>query len=255
MNIFQDIAQCLKANFDKISLPELEQVKLMDRYDTKCFFHINKLPDLLKNLANHYRVLEIANLQCLQYDSLYFDTADFGFYYNHHNERSNRYKLRYRQYVESNKLTFFEVKFKSNKGRTIKKRVKCTGIASQIPQESLPLLGETNLSYAALVPVVRIQYKRITLVNNDFSERVTIDIQLSFEQENQAHQLPEIAIVEVKQDKVNRRSPIMQVLHNNHIHPGSLSKYCLGMLLCYPQLKNNNFKKTMLRVQKTKENN
>jgi len=102
---------------------------------------------------------------------------------------------------------------------------------------------------------VRIQYKRITLVNNDFSERVTIDIQLSFEQENQAHQLPEIAIVEVKQDKVNRRSPIMQVLHSNHIYPGSLSKYCLGILLCYPQLKNNNFKKTMLRVQKTKENN
>lgn len=246
------INQCLQTDFEKIALPELESVKLMDRHDTKCFFNIKQLPSILKGLTNYYRVLEINNLQCLQYDSLYFDTPQFDFYLHHHNKYSNRYKLRFRQYVESNKLTFFEVKFKSNKGRTLKTRARCADIIPTLPHESEALLHNTKLADLTLEPVLRIQYKRITLANKDLSERVTIDIMLSFEQNNQCHLLPEIAIIEVKQDKLNHRSPIIQVLHDNKIYAGSLSKYCLGMILCYPHLKANNFKKTMLRLEKTR---
>lgn len=248
--ILQEIAQCLRTDFEKVLLADLDSVTLMDRHDTKCFFHINQLPSVLKSLSTHYRVLEVANLHCLQYDSLYFDTPDFNLYRYHHNQRSSRYKIRYRQYVESNKLTFFEVKFKSNKGRTIKTRVRCADIVPALPNESLPLLQNTSVADTTLLPVLRIQYKRITLVSKDFTERVTIDMLLSFEHEDTCYQLPEIAIIEVKQDKINRRSPIMQVLHDHKIYTGSLSKYCLGMTFCYPHLKANNFKKTMLRIEK-----
>ena len=41
----------------------------------------------------------------------------------HQNKKLNRYKIRQREYLISD-ISFFEIKFKSNKGRTIKKRIK-----------------------------------------------------------------------------------------------------------------------------------
>lgn len=248
--IFQDIAQCLRNQFDKVSLAELGQVQLMDRCDTKCFFHVNQLSKLLSDLSPYYNVLEIADLHCLQYDSLYFDTPDFALYHHHHNHHSNRYKIRFRQYVESNRLTFFEVKQKSNKGRTLKKRVRCVDIIDQLPGEGTPLLQNTSIANFRLQPMLRIGYKRITLVNKDFTERATIDLHLTFDSNNIHTELPRIAIIEVKQDHIDRRSPMMQTLHQHKIYAGSISKYCVGMLFCYPQLKANNFKKTMLRIER-----
>ena len=50
-------------------------------------------------------------------------SADFDLYHRHHIGRSNRFKVRSRRYVESD-LCFFEVKYRNNKGRTIKNRIR-----------------------------------------------------------------------------------------------------------------------------------
>src|SRR5687767_7859268 len=109
--------------FAPISLDEMDGVKLMDRTDTKFLFKAEQLPAFLEQLATSYRVLEINDRRICRYETLYFDTADFQLYLCHQNGKLNRYKVRFRRYVESD-VSYFEVKLKNNKGRTIKTRVK-----------------------------------------------------------------------------------------------------------------------------------
>ena len=63
----------------KISLDELDKVKLLDRKDTKFVFNQNKLPSILEKIKPYYRILEIHNSQIFNYDNTYFDTHDFLF--------------------------------------------------------------------------------------------------------------------------------------------------------------------------------
>jgi hypothetical protein len=117
-----------------ISLEEMDGVKLMNRTDTKFTFSISVLPEIFQNLSQFYDVLEIYNKRIHEYKSLYFDTKKRKFYYDHHNQRVNRFKVRFREYVDSG-LTFLEVKRKNNKGKTIKKRLKVKDIVTSIKSE------------------------------------------------------------------------------------------------------------------------
>jgi hypothetical protein len=66
-----------------ISLNEMDSIKLMERVDTKYVFKIELLRELLQDLADKYRVLEISGNRLTTYESLYFDTDDFRLYKKH----------------------------------------------------------------------------------------------------------------------------------------------------------------------------
>ena len=119
---YNDLSQLL-SSFEPITLEEMDGVKLLDRVDIKFAFNYNRLPLILNGLQEHYRILDVNGVKQNSYETLYFDTPDFKLYHDHHNCRANRYKVRYRKYVESN-LKFFEVKYRNNKGRTVKSRVR-----------------------------------------------------------------------------------------------------------------------------------
>ena len=53
------------------------------------------------------------------------------FYNDHHNQRVNRHKIRFREYVDSG-LIYLEVKCKTNKGKTVKKRLKVDKISKSL---------------------------------------------------------------------------------------------------------------------------
>ena len=89
-------------DFDPISLLEMDRVKLMNRIDTKFAFSASQLIQILPDLAENYKILEIEGTRLPFYESLYFDDDDFGFFKDHHNGRTNRFKVRFRKYVESN---------------------------------------------------------------------------------------------------------------------------------------------------------
>src|SRR4051812_12077582 len=108
--------------FSPITLEEMDEVKLQDRTDTKFVFAAKLLPSILEKLSKDCKVLEVNGIRLSRYETLYYDTDDFLLYNMHQNRRANRYKIRTRKYVESD-LNFFEIKFKNNKGRTIKERV------------------------------------------------------------------------------------------------------------------------------------
>ncbi|MBL4654748.1 MAG: polyphosphate polymerase domain-containing protein [Bacteroidia bacterium] len=215
-------------SFDPITLEEMDSVKLMDRRDTKFIFNAQSLPSLLEELTAHYKILEISNKRGSQYETLYFDTDDFQFYTQHHNGKLNRYKVRFRRYVEVDK-TFLEVKFKSNKARTIKKRIKRINIKPEFKGRSKDLIeGIIKMNADLLKPKLWVNYTRITLVQKDFQERVTIDLDLTYKVEEEELKVNNLVIAEVKQGAQTLNSPIIQFMRNAKIQPLGFSKILYG---------------------------
>lgn len=108
---------------DPITLDQMDNIQLMDRIDRKYFFEEDKLLSFLAEIGSFYKVLEIENKRFCTYSTLYYDTPDFSLYHKHHNQRLNRNKIRKRIYVD-NGASYFEIKYKNNKNRTIKDRIK-----------------------------------------------------------------------------------------------------------------------------------
>mgnify|MGYP007128717654 CR=1 FL=1 len=94
-------------------------------------------------------------------------------------------------------------------------------------------------------------FDRITLVNREKTERLTIDTGLSFRNlsSGKEQSLPGLVIIELKQDG-NIPSHAKACLSQLHIHPVSISKYCLGTLLTNPDAKRNRFKKKLTQINK-----
>ncbi len=233
-----------------IGLSDLSEVSLMNRMDTKYFFDVGFLPKLLSEIKDDYFVLDMDGLRCIPYESLYYDTPNFDLYLQHHNGKQNRYKMRYRRYANTDK-SFFEIKLKTNKGRTIKTRTPVPGIYPNLVEQATKLLEQASPpAPTELIPVIWIAYSRITLVSRNFSERVTIDFGLNFHTPENAVHWDSLCILEVKQGSATRHSRISEVLKQMHHYPQSLSKYCVGVAATYHHVKYNQFKKQLLQINK-----
>lgn len=227
----------------------MDSVKLLDRTDIKFMFHIELLPEILYSALKDYKVLTIAGLRYGHYETIYYDTPEYEMYTNHHNGKLNRYKIRFRRYVDSD-LNFFEIKFKNNKGRTKKTRIVYNSDEFKISGDSQLLLEKkTNYQAEALKQAIQVNYNRITLVSKRFSERVTIDFGMTDIYKDQKHELPNLVIVEIKQDST-QKSPFIDLMKQKRIPSSSMSKYCLGVATCIPEIKTNQFKYKLQYVNK-----
>lgn len=233
---------------EPVSLAELDNVKLMNRMDTKCVFSVGLLNHILQQCAQDYRVLFHANTNAAYYKTLYFDTPELQFYKDHHNGREKRYKVRIRNYTESD-LFFLEIKYKRY-GRTDKKRIRTEGFTEELNAQQNDFLGGVAQTHFNLSPVMWNNFHRITLMSKNTPERVTIDTNLSFEYNGMNAGFQHLVIGEIKQEKSNHRSPILNLLKKNGIRPSGMSKYCLGMALLNNKVKRNNFKERILAIEK-----
>jgi hypothetical protein len=235
--------------FRPISLKETEHVRLMNRTDTKFVFHVQHLCSLFPRLVSTHDVLEINGVRGQRYHSLYYDTPEFKCYLDHHNKRMNRFKVRSRTYVDSG-MTYFEIKIKSNKGRTRKERVQQLSAATVFGTPETGLLArETGLKPENLRPSIQIGFNRITLVDQARSARITLDTGLNCSDGRQQRAFPWLVIAEVKQDRT-QPSAFRQALALEHIHDFRISKYCVCMAMLDPSLRQNNFKQKIHRIQK-----
>jgi hypothetical protein len=242
--------QGLLSRFAPISLGQMEAVALQNRTDTKYLLSGSQLERALRALAGQYRVLEIDGVRLNAYETLYFDTPDFALYMQHHAGKRNRYKVRSRRYVVTDQA-FLEVKLKTNKDRTVKRRVATDGLATACTPELARFVASAVADPAeTLEPKLWNEYSRITLVSSTHPERLTIDLDLCFGRDGQRVALPGIAVAEVKQDGVDRGSGFIRQMHAAGIAPTSFSKYCIGVSLLYPHVKHNNFKPKLRLVQK-----
>ncbi|MHC1778356.1 MAG: polyphosphate polymerase domain-containing protein [Lentimicrobium sp.] len=237
------------SHFSTISLDQMDQVQLLDRFDTKYIVNKVQLSALLGQLTEDYSVLAIDGELLHPYETLYFDTEAFDLYLMHHNGHRNRYKLRFRKYINSG-ISFFEVKLKTNTRRTIKRRVPVSGIAENLTVKQKEFVQEcTNDVQKNYLPSLRVKFNRITLVSLKAGERLTIDTNLRYEDSNTHKGIEDIAIVEVKQQK-HAYSPFRKLMLEKRLHEFYLSKYCLGITCLHLDLKKNRFKRKLLALNK-----
>ncbi|PWG05366.1 polyphosphate polymerase domain-containing protein [Polaribacter aquimarinus] len=233
--------------FSPISLKEMNGVSLMKRTDTKFVIHTHQLISILEDLKKDYKVLEINKDRIMSYSSLYFDTAENKFYKDHHNGKNNRIKIRQRKYVESN-LCFLEIKQKNGKGETNKSRIPVTDFETSLNATSKKFISSiTNTEYD-LIPSLWNQFNRVTLVNVKNKERVTLDLNLNYKINEVEKRFENLVVIEVKQERFNRKSKIIKSLKVIRQNPYSISKYCIGMISLYNDLKYNIFKKKLIRI-------
>ena len=247
-NVIAEVKTALDL-FDPITLQEMDRVKLMDRTDLKFNFNIRHLPQLLDSMRDHYRVLEVNGTRISKYETLYYDTPAFDLYKTHHKGKPARFKVRTRKYVESN-LNYFEVKHKSNKGRTVKTRVKKKIAGHEISGNAKELLEEkTPMKSDHLEPKLRVNYSRVTLVNRFEEERLTIDLYLNVRNDESSFDFDGLVIVEAKMSKA-QKTPFVGLLKERHIRQGGMSKYCMAVSKLIPGIKSNNFKPKLRNVYK-----
>jgi len=241
--------------FRPITLEEMKAVKLMNRIDTKFVTTIPMLLRLLAMAGNDYRVQEISGERNMLYNTVYFDTPDCNMYCVHQHGHAGRQKLRTRNYVASN-LKFLEVKTKNNRGRTKKKRIEIHDAdIAQVNLESPanhPFLSSTlRYDTASLHPTMNNYFRRVTLVNNALTERLTIDTDLRFHNIDTGRDWhhPRLVIIELKRDGLIH-SPVLSMLNRLHIRPHGFSKYCIGSALTNPGLPINRFKRKIIEINK-----
>lgn len=235
-----------------ISLEEMGGIKLMNRLDTKYVASKAQLVQLLGMVQDKYYVQETLERRIIPYLTTYYDTQDHLMYMMHHNKRARRMKVRVRTYVAS-KLTFLEVKNKNNHARTKKKRIEVPSQEEFRHVEGAHELVQrkTGLDLDRLNAVVRNRFDRVTLVNKGKTERLTIDFNIGFHnfETGHDHGTDELVIIELKRDG-NVFSPVCNLLRDIHVHPTGFSKCCIGMALTDPDLKQNNFKPKLRRLEK-----
>jgi len=237
-------------SFKTIQLKEMDQVKLMNRTDRKYWFHLNDMQQILEAVKEDYFVLSIDGESLLPYATTYFDTQENEMFVNHQNGKLNRYKIRKRSYVNSD-ISFLEIKFKSNKGRTIKKRIPIAENDKNFTKEEAVFLHmEAPYKTSDLQVSLLNSFTRITLVNKNFKERCTIDSNLHFESDEKEVNLDEMVIVEIKSEGNAPISPLTLALRDHRIKTSGFSKYCVGRSITDFKLKRNSFKSKIRSIEK-----
>mgnify|MGYP000100216311 CR=1 FL=1 len=250
-NSVSNIEDCL-SDFSSISLAELENYELLNRYDIKYIININKLPLVLKLLQSNYYILQICDKRIFSYNNLYFDTQDYYFYNQHHNGKSNRTKVRYREYIESG-ISFFEIKNKINFYKTAKNRIRINNISDHLSSHDKDFIKtHLNVNPELLTPKLSVSYKRMTLLHiNEKIEKITIDTNLNFKNESNTIKYSQIAIIEIKLNKYTHFTPLLDSFHRLKIFAGiGFSKYCIGLALTDRNVKYNRFKPKLHIVNK-----
>ena len=241
----------LLKTFAPISLEQMSSVKLMNRTDTKFVTTQQRLQQLLTMALKDYYIQEIDGQRNLEYDTTYFDTRGFDMYCEHQHGHANRQKIRFRTYCISG-LQFMEVKTKNNHGRTKKKRMEETDMNLRDKEKRQFLSEHLRYDAGSLQPALNNHFSRITLVNRAKTERLTIDSSLRFHnlQNDLMLDMGDLVIIELKRDG-QVFSPVLEMLHQLHIHPHGFSKYCMGSALtCQHLLPVNRFKTKLIEVRK-----
>lgn len=237
-------------SFAPLSVNELSRVALLSRKDTKYLLSLDSLPTILDALQPFYAVLTIKDLRIFQYNTTYYDTSNFHLYHMHQNGKLNRLKIRSRTYTESN-LHFNEIKQKRNTGNTDKVRITRDQAIDSIDITFEAFLQDnTPFPTHELTNTTAVNFKRITLVDKEFTERLTIDVQLEALSDNNKTTFKKLAIIELKQNKNASHSIAATILRDHRVFKQGCSKYCLAVSTLYDNVKKNRIKKLQRSVER-----
>ena len=240
--------------FRPVDLAQVEgRAALSVRTDRKYILDAVTFSRLAELLAADHLALEVGGRRLRGYDSIYFDTPDLSSYRQHVQGRRRRFKCRTRLYRDGGRC-FFEVKLRGSRGETVKRRLELPAAAhgELIRVARRFLAAELDAAYGFDAPsvldsTVATSYTRLSLVALDERERVTCDFDLALRSEHGGHEiLPGRVLVETKTalgdgvaDRQLRRLGARPV--------ESCSKYCLGVALTHPDVRDNGFRRLIRR--------
>lgn len=248
--------QSILKKYQPITLSEMDEVALMERVDDKYTLSFQEMANILEVISSKYFCLEIDGKRSFTYQTEYLDTNDNILFKNHQNGKLNRFKIRFRDYIESKK-TFLEIKFKSNKGITKKTRTSIPFQEKNITKTCKEFIeSETPYLTKNLDIKLKNNFERITLVNLISKERVTLDFNLKFSNPNLGtkSRAYNLGIIEIKREKENKKSQLLSILKRKRFRPTRFSKYTIGSCLLDSSTKYNNFKRKLLFMNKLSQN-
>lgn len=248
------------AGFEPVSLDELNaEAELLTRLDRKYLIPAQAASEMLSQLRG-VRVLEMHGRREFAYDSVYFDTPDRLSYRLTAQRRRRRFKLRTRSYLDSG-ATFLEVKTKSGRGSTVKRRIpyepaaraRLIDAGSRFAAELLTAEGHDPDLIAQLSPSLVSTYRRSTLLLPDGS-RATLDTQLRFANPRALTDTPsggdirelrldDYVIVESK--STGQPSALDRELWRAGHRPSGISKFGTGTAAIHPDLPSNKWARAL----------
>lgn len=246
--------------FKSISLSELNaKASFLKRIDRKYLLTYNQFLEILGELKNDFKVLEISGKKVFTYDNVYMDTSDYMFYKQHQNKVKSRTKVRTRYYVDSN-LAFFEFKQKIN-WVTSKYRY-------EFPSEEHGFMTKGKKRFfdwvwqamyngrqktPTISPSIKTNYKRITMVSNKWDERITIDFNVKAldlrKSKSEVVDLKNLIIIESK--SLKQECIVTKLMQKFSIsEASSCSKYSLWVVYSGLAEKYDTFTDTMEKIKK-----
>jgi hypothetical protein len=223
------------STFQTISLDGLNgKAAMLERLDNKYIVPADRLLPAFERFADLFEVLEIDGKRAFTYATDYFDDEGAQAYHDHHQGRRKRCKVRIRNYVDAG-FSYLEVKLKDLRDATVKKRLKLARSTRHLCHESLAFIDSCHAEMygtplgRSLLPVIGMEYERITLVAREGGERMTIDTRIAFSAANAEREAaPDMFILETKSARGNGIAD--KILRAEHLHPTrNCSKYCVGM--------------------------
>lgn len=246
-------------NFKAITLTQLNSTaSFLKRIDKKYLLNAKQFSEILSDLKQNFKVLEIDWKKIFEYDNVYMDTDKYLFYYQHQNKQKSRTKIRTRYYVDSN-LAFFEYKQKNN-WVTNKFRYQFPpeehGFMTRGKKRFFDWVWQSNYSWEKtpeISPSIKTNYRRITMVSNSWEERLTIDFDIKAtdlrKKWAKVVDLKNLVIVESK--SLQEKSQASEIMEKNKIKKAkSCSKYSLGVVYSWLAEKFDTFKETMEQIKK-----
>jgi hypothetical protein len=235
------------ASFPKISLEELNaKAEMLERLDNKYIIDLDKLDTALQALADDFDILDIGGKRAFTYRTCYYDDANLRAYYDHHQRRRKRCKVRVRTYVDA-ALHYLEVKVIEPRATTSKSRLRLAALPNALDQTCLDFVDECHRNAYGIPfskgvnPVLIVQYERITLVAKRGGERLTIDTHVRFEGAGRDRAVDDsVCIIETKSARGNGVAD--KIFRSLHAQPtGRVSKFCIGMVATGQVLVRNGF--------------
>lgn len=225
---------------------ELETL-FTNRRDIKYVISIDKLGSILEDLVGHYDLLVRSQKGYAKYHTVYFDTDQFNLYQDHHRGKGSRNKIRVRTYEDG--ARYLEVKRKNNSGLTFKDRVSVDSKGFQLSNYYGFIDASMDRSGMDFSEKLEVTYQRITFYSKEKTEKITLDIGLTYKLGNVLFPLNNLLLGESK-GVGHAHSFFNNYMRTMRIKPSSFSKYCYGIANLEATVKSNNFKPLIRKVEK-----
>jgi VTC domain len=247
------------SSFDSISLAGLnEKAEMLARLDNKYILRAQQLAPALQSFADIFDVLDIDGIRGFSYSTRYFDDDALRGYYDHHQRRRKRCKVRVRSYVDAD-LHYLEVKLNDRRSTTLKKRLKLDRPLKVLDARAKDFIDDCYREVydepfrKEMSGSITIDYQRYTLVAKDGGERMTLDTGIQFRAGGATALPPEdMFIIETKSARGNGIAD--KILRSLHVKPTKrVSKFCIGLAATGMVERHNGFLPALRRLALVEE--